>query len=220
MHDGIRQSGPSVEADRGDAWKGARQKVSRTAGLCGEPGRRETAIHERQAAGYAFAAQRLARPLVAGDRLHQQGHRPSSSPSVVPGVSRSEPGAPRPVLLRQRMDPTSIIQRRGLHDRMQKALVQMNLQLPFVISDITGQTGLKIIRAIVAGERDPAQLARFRHGRCRATPAEIRGAHRSRSARYCSLCSNRISNSTRSRRWHTQCTCGCGPMFAPTCGEC
>jgi hypothetical protein len=40
---------------------------------------------------------------------------------------------------------------------MQKALVQMNLQLPFVISDITGQTGLQIIRAIVAGERDPAQ---------------------------------------------------------------
>jgi transposase len=60
--------------------------------------------------------------------------------------------------------------------RMQKALVQMNLQLPFVISDITGLTGLQIIRAIVAGERDPTQLARFRHGRCKATPAEITAA--------------------------------------------
>jgi transposase len=53
---------------------------------------------------------------------------------------------------------------------------QMNLQLPFVISDITGQTGLQIIRATVAGERDPTQLARFRHGRCRATAAEITAA--------------------------------------------
>ena len=60
--------------------------------------------------------------------------------------------------------------------RMQKALVQMNLQLPFVISDITGRTGLQIIRAIVAGEHDPAQLATFRVRRCRATPAEIAAA--------------------------------------------
>ena len=65
----------------------------------------------------------------------------------------------------------------GLHiQRMQKALVQMNLQLPFVISDITGQTGLRIIRAIVAGERDPAQLATYRDHRCRATEAEITAA--------------------------------------------
>ena len=60
--------------------------------------------------------------------------------------------------------------------RMQKALVQMNLQLPFVISDITGRTGLRIIRAIVAGEHDPAQLATFRDRRCRATSAEIAAA--------------------------------------------
>lgn len=60
--------------------------------------------------------------------------------------------------------------------RMQKALVQMNLQLPFVISDITGHTGLGIIRAIVAGERDPTQLATHRDRRCRATAAEITAA--------------------------------------------
>jgi transposase len=71
----------------------------------------------------------------------------------------------------------SLVELAAIHiQRMQKALVQMNLQLPFVISDITGQTGLQIIRAIVAGERDPAQLARFRHGRCRATAAEITAA--------------------------------------------
>ena len=57
--------------------------------------------------------------------------------------------------------------------RMQKALMQMNLQLPSVLSDITGLTGLRIIRAIVAGERDPVQLAAHRHGRCRASEAEI-----------------------------------------------
>jgi len=45
---------------------------------------------------------------------------------------------------------------------MHKALEQMNLQLHKVISDVTGVTGLKIIRAIVAGERDPGILAQMR----------------------------------------------------------
>ena len=57
--------------------------------------------------------------------------------------------------------------------RMQKALVQMNVQLPLVVSDITGVTGLKILRDIVAGHHDPVHLARHRDYRCRATPAEI-----------------------------------------------
>jgi hypothetical protein len=60
--------------------------------------------------------------------------------------------------------------------RMQKALVQMNVQLPLVVSDITGVTGLKILRDIVAGQHDPQQLARHRDYRCRATPAEIAAA--------------------------------------------
>jgi len=60
--------------------------------------------------------------------------------------------------------------------RMQKALLQMNLQLPRVVSDITGVTGLRILRAIVAGHRDPAQLAQHRDGRCHATVAEITAA--------------------------------------------
>jgi transposase len=57
--------------------------------------------------------------------------------------------------------------------RMQKALVQMNVQLPLVVSDITGVTGLKILRDIVAGHRDPQQLAEHRDRRCRASQAEI-----------------------------------------------
>ena len=54
--------------------------------------------------------------------------------------------------------------------RMQKALVQMNLQLPLVISDITGATGLRIVRDILAGQRDPERLAQHRDPRCHATP--------------------------------------------------
>ena len=57
--------------------------------------------------------------------------------------------------------------------RMQKALVQMNLQLPLVVSDITGTTGLRILRDIVAGERAPQRLAEHRDPRCRASKAEI-----------------------------------------------
>ena len=60
--------------------------------------------------------------------------------------------------------------------RMQKALVQMNLQLPLVVSDITGVTGLRIVRDIVAGQRDPDRLAAHRDYRCRASQAEIAAA--------------------------------------------
>jgi transposase len=56
---------------------------------------------------------------------------------------------------------------------LQKALAQMNVQLANVISDITGLTGMKIIRAIIAGERDPAQLAKLRHERIRASEDDI-----------------------------------------------
>ena len=57
--------------------------------------------------------------------------------------------------------------------RMQKALVQMNVQLPLVVSDITGVTGLKILRDIVAGRHDPEHLASHRDYRCRASRTEI-----------------------------------------------
>jgi hypothetical protein len=56
---------------------------------------------------------------------------------------------------------------------MQKALEQMNLKLTHVVSDIAGQTGLAIIRAMLAGERDPHVLARLRDRRCKADEATI-----------------------------------------------
>jgi len=52
---------------------------------------------------------------------------------------------------------------------MQKALTLMNMQLHNVVRDITGVTGMKIIRALVAGERDPAKLAAMRDVRCQAS---------------------------------------------------
>lgn len=71
----------------------------------------------------------------------------------------------------------TLVQSAGTHvQRMQKALVQMNLQLPLVVSDITGVTGLRILRDIVAGRRDPQALAAHRDGRCRATVAQLAAA--------------------------------------------
>lgn len=60
--------------------------------------------------------------------------------------------------------------------RMQKALVQMNVQLPLVVTDIMGATGQRIIRAIVAGERNPERLATHRDVRCHASPQQIAAA--------------------------------------------
>ena len=56
---------------------------------------------------------------------------------------------------------------------MQKALGEMNLQLHKVLSDITGVTGMRIIRAILAGERNPAALAALRNYRVKSTEDEI-----------------------------------------------
>ncbi len=56
---------------------------------------------------------------------------------------------------------------------MQKALTEMNIQLANVISDISGQTGLAIIRAIVHGERDPNKLAQMRNYRIHSSQETI-----------------------------------------------
>jgi transposase len=56
---------------------------------------------------------------------------------------------------------------------MQKALEQMNLKLAHVISDIVGETGQRIVRAIVAGERDPQVLAGMKNTRIHASLEEI-----------------------------------------------
>jgi transposase len=78
---------------------------------------------------------------------------------------------PLRALLRQRATLVEELSTRVL--RMQKALTEMNLMLHTVVSDITGVTGFKILRAILAGERDPEQLALHRDGRVRASHQQL-----------------------------------------------
>ena len=59
---------------------------------------------------------------------------------------------------------------------MQKALTEMNVQVHHVVTDITGDTGMRIVRAIVAGVRDPHELAQHRDAHCKASLATIREA--------------------------------------------
>lgn len=67
-----------------------------------------------------------------------------------------------------------LVQYRSAHiQHMQKALTLMNVRLTNVLSDITGVTGLKIIRAILAGERNPQHLAALREPGCKKSQAEI-----------------------------------------------
>lgn len=74
-------------------------------------------------------------------------------------------------LVRQR---EMLIRYRASHiQHMQKALQQMNLKLTNVLSDVTGNTGMSIIRDILSGIRDPQELAKHRDHRCRKSEAEI-----------------------------------------------
>ena len=91
--------------------------------------------------------------------LLRAAFRPDVEVCVVRAVARQ-----REVLI---ADQASWVQ------RMQKALVQMNIQLTEVLTDVMGTTGQAIIRAIVAGERDPKALARHRHARVKASEQEI-----------------------------------------------
>ncbi|MGH8703458.1 MAG: IS110 family transposase [Burkholderiales bacterium] len=91
--------------------------------------------------------------------LLRAAFRPDAEVCVVRAVARQ-----RDVLI---ADQASWVQ------RMQKALVQMNIQLTEVLTDVMGATGQAIIRAIVAGQRDPQVLARYRNGRVKASQAEI-----------------------------------------------
>ena len=62
-----------------------------------------------------------------------------------------------------------LIKSAAMHvNRMQRALNEMNIQLHHVISNITGVTGMNIIKAIVAGERDSKKLAEFRNPRIKS----------------------------------------------------
>ncbi|MCO7113314.1 transposase [Bacteroides uniformis] len=57
--------------------------------------------------------------------------------------------------------------------RMQKAMQQMNIKLTLVLSDITGKSGIRIIEAILAGERDPKRLAELADIQCKTPKEEI-----------------------------------------------
>ena len=91
--------------------------------------------------------------------LLRAAFRPTAEVCVIRTVVRS-----REVLLTEQ---ASWVQ------RMQKALVQMNLQLTEVLSDVMGQTGQAIIRDIVAGERDPKVLAKHRNRRIKSSEPDI-----------------------------------------------
>jgi transposase len=97
-------------------------------------------------------------------RLHAHGLLPASfRPSADVAVLRH--------YLRQRAE---LVRQGARHiQHMQKALEQMNVKLPEVVTDVTGLTGMQIIKAILRGERDPLKLAKYRHERCKRTEAEI-----------------------------------------------
>lgn len=73
---------------------------------------------------------------------------------------------------------TLVDARSSLVQQMQKALTLSNVQLHQVVTDITGETGMRIIRDILAGNCDPVSLAQHRDYRCRANAQEIADALR------------------------------------------
>jgi transposase len=97
-------------------------------------------------------------------RLHRHGLLPSIfQPDDATQTLRD--------FVRQR---ANLVRLSGHHiQRLQKAMELMNLKLTSVVEDITGVTGLKIIRAILAGERDPRVLASLRDRRCKHKVDEI-----------------------------------------------
>jgi transposase len=87
-----------------------------------------------------------------------------------------------------------LLRSQGRHvQHMQKALTQMNIQLANVISDVVGETGQKILRAIVAGERDGQVLAAMKNVRIHAS--------NEKSPRACKATGAPSTCSRSSRRW-------------------
>ena len=87
---------------------------------------------------------------------------------------------------RQRND---LVRAAGRHiQRMQKALTQMNIQLANVLSDVSGMTGQAIVKAILAGERDPYQLAALRNWRVKGERGRNRTQSRRQLARRSAVC--------------------------------
>lgn len=88
-------------------------------------------------------------------------------PSFVPDAPTQEMRA----LLRTRKQ---LVREQSSHVlRVQKTLEDANIKLDSVISDIMGKSGRTMIKALIAGERDPAKLARLADGRLKASPAQL-----------------------------------------------
>jgi len=118
----------------------------------------------------AFTRQIKGRPKT--DRLDCQWIRRLHAHGLLPSVFQPD-GATQTLrsYVRQR---GNLVRLSGQHiQRMQKALALMNLKLTKVLGDITGVTGLKILRAILDGERDPQALAKLRDRRCKRAEPEI-----------------------------------------------
>ena len=118
----------------------------------------------------AFTRQIKGRPKT--DRLDCQWIRRLHAHGLLPSVFQPDDATQTlRSFVRQR---GNLVRLSGQHiQRMQKALVLMNPKLTAVLGDITGVTGLKIIRAILAGERDPEVLAKLRDRRCQKAEPEI-----------------------------------------------
>ena len=135
------------------------------------------------------------------------------------------------VVARQR--EVLLIEQASWVQRMQKALVQMNIQLTEVLSDVMGMTGQAIIRAIVAGERNPLALARHRNRRIKASDEDLtkaltgnwREEHLFVLAQASSKRSAIGSDSTHWRTgtcgmtWSTRCAAVCDMRRAPHDGQ-
>jgi len=106
------------------------------------------------------------------DVLDCQWIRELMSYGLLKGAFRPADGVCRMrSLVRQRQTKVRDQAREILH--MQKALTQMNVQLAQVVSDLSGKTGMAILRAMVAGERDATVLARLRDRRVKADEATV-----------------------------------------------
>jgi transposase len=91
--------------------------------------------------------------------LLRGSHRPSKMEAIYRSYNRQ-----RQMLIQQAS--TAI-------EHMKKALTSMNVRVELAVSDVTGKTGMAIIRAILRGERDPEELAKLRDGRCAKSEASI-----------------------------------------------
>lgn len=95
------------------------------------------------------------------------------SVGLLRGAFRPEPDITAlRTIMRYRQELVQMSSQHVLH--MHKALTQMNLQIHHVIDDITGLTGMAIVDAILAGQRDPAALAKLRNWRIKADEETIR----------------------------------------------